>query len=66
MVWFVRIVAALLSDAFKLVLLLLRSSSAIGAENLVLRKQLAQYVERGIKPRLRRLPLDRISVADNC
>jgi len=51
MVWFVRIVAALLSDAFKLVLLLLRSSAAIGAENLVLRKQLAQYVERGIKPR---------------
>jgi hypothetical protein len=51
MVWFVRIVAALLSDVFKLVLLLLRSSAAIGAENLVLRKQLAQYVERGIKPR---------------
>jgi len=51
MVWFVRIVAALLSDAFKLVLLLLRSSAAIRAENLVLRKQLAQYVERGIKPR---------------
>jgi hypothetical protein len=51
MVWFVRIVAALLSDAFKLVLLLLRSSAAICAENLVLRKQLAQYVERGIKPR---------------
>lgn len=51
MVWFVRIVAALLSDAFRLVLLLLRSSAAIRAENLVLRKQLAQYIERGIKPR---------------
>lgn len=51
MVWFVRIVAAQLSDAFGLALLLLRSSSAIRAENLVLRKQLAQYIERGRKPR---------------
>lgn len=40
----------LLSDVFRLVTLL-RSSSAIRAENLVLRKQLAQYIERGIKPR---------------
>src|SRR5664279_4327442 len=51
MVWIVRIVAGLLSDAFRLVLLLLRSSSAIRVENLVLRKQLAQYIERGVKPR---------------
>ena len=51
MVGFVRIVAALLTDAFGLVLLFARSSSAIRAENLVLRKQLAQYVERGIRPR---------------
>jgi len=29
----------------------LRSSSAIRAENLVLRRQLARYIERGIKPR---------------
>jgi hypothetical protein len=29
----------------------LRSSSAIRVENLVLRRQLARYVERGIKPR---------------
>ena len=29
---------------------ILRSSSALRAENLVLRKQLARYVERGIKP----------------
>jgi transposase InsO family protein len=51
MVWIVRIVAELLSDAFRLVLLLLRSSAEIRAENLVLRKQLAQYIERGAKPR---------------
>lgn len=51
MVWLVRIVAGLLSDAYRLVLLLSRSSSEIRAENLVLRKQLAQYIERGLKPR---------------
>jgi hypothetical protein len=38
MVRFVRIVAAVLSDAFRLVLFLLRSPAAIRAENLVLRK----------------------------
>jgi putative transposase len=50
MVWIVRIVAELLSDAFRLVLLLLRASAEIRTENLVLRKQLAQYIERGVKP----------------
>ena len=29
----------------------MRSSGAIRAENLVLRRQLARYLERGIKPR---------------
>jgi hypothetical protein len=51
MVWLVRIGVGLFSDVFRLVLLLLRSSSAIRAENLDLRKQLAQYIERGVKPR---------------
>jgi putative transposase len=46
-----RIGLAFLSDAFRLVLLLLRSSLAVRAENLVLRRQLAQYAERGVKPR---------------
>ena len=50
MVWLARIVAGVLADAGRLVLLLLRSSTAIRAENLVLRKQLAHYIERGIKP----------------
>ena len=50
MVWLVRIGVGLLSDAFRLVLLLLRSSLAVRAENLVLRKQLAQYIERRVKP----------------
>src|SRR6266550_198849 len=48
---FLRIGIALLSDAIRLVLLLLHSSMAVRAENLVLRKQLAQYMERRVKPR---------------
>ena len=39
------------SDVLRLIVSFLRSSSAIRAENLVLRKQLASYIERGIKPR---------------
>jgi len=38
-------------DVLRLVVSFLRPSSAIRVENLVLRKQLASYVERGIKPR---------------
>jgi hypothetical protein len=51
MISLVRIIAALLSDAVRLALLLLRPSAEIRAENLVLRKQLAQYIERRVKPR---------------
>jgi hypothetical protein len=51
MIALARMVAGLLSDAFRLVVLLLRSAGAIRAENLVLRKQLAQYIERRVKPR---------------
>jgi len=39
------------SDVLRLILSFLRSSGAIRAENLVLRKQLASYIERGVKPR---------------
>ena len=62
MVWLMRIWIGLISDAFRLVLLLLRSSLAVRAENLVLRKQLAQYIERRVKPR-RVDSVARISVA---
>ena len=62
MVWLVRIGVGLFLDAVRLVLLLLRPSAAIRAENLVLRKQLAQYIERGVKPR-RVDALARISLA---
>ena len=46
-----RAIVEVLSDLAKLAALFLRPASAIRAENLVLRKQLAAYVERGIKPR---------------
>lgn len=44
------ILVRLLTDILRLGRLFLRSSTAIRAENLVLRKQLARYIERGIRP----------------
>jgi hypothetical protein len=44
-------IVGIVSDILRLWVLFLRSSSAIRAENLVLRRQLARYIERGIKPR---------------
>jgi transposase InsO family protein len=46
-----RAIVGVTSDVLRVVLSFLRSSSAIRAENLVLRRQLARYIERGIKPR---------------
>src|SRR5260370_12941012 len=46
-----RAFVGVFSDVLRLLLLFLRSSRAIRAENLVLRKQLASYIERGIRPR---------------
>jgi hypothetical protein len=46
-----RAIVGVAFDVLKLVASFLRPSSAIRAENLVLRKQLASYIERGIKPR---------------
>jgi hypothetical protein len=50
MVQSVRAIVGIVSGGLRLGVLFLRSSSAIRAENLVLRKQLARYIERGIKP----------------
>jgi len=47
----VRSIAGVLADVVRLGVLFFRSSSSIRAENLVLRRQLAPYIERGIKPR---------------
>ena len=41
----------LLMDAWRFLLLCLRPSPALAAENLFLRKQLALYQERHVKPR---------------
>ena len=43
-------IVGLLADVLKLGALFFRDSGAIRAENLVLRRQLARYLERGIKP----------------
>ena len=48
---FSRAIVGVAFDVLRLVVSFLRPSSAIRAENLVLRKQLASYIERGIKPR---------------
>jgi putative transposase len=46
-----RAIVGVVSDLLSLLVLFMRSSGAIRAENLVLRRQLARYLERGIKPR---------------
>ena len=46
-----RALVEVASDVLRLLGLFLRSSNAIRAENLVLRKQLASYIERGSRPR---------------
>ena len=46
-----RALVGVASDVLRLIVSFLRSSSAIRAENLVLRRQLAWYIERGLKPR---------------
>jgi putative transposase len=45
-----RAIVGVASEVLRLGVLFLRSTGAIRAENLVLRKQLASYIERGIKP----------------
>jgi putative transposase len=57
-----QIVLRLLADLVALVLLTLRPRRSIEVENLVLRRQLALYKERGIKPR-RIDPATRLSLA---
>src|ERR1022692_4687802 len=46
-----RAIVGVAWDFLRLVVSFLRSSRALRAENLVLRRQLASYIERGIKPR---------------
>jgi putative transposase len=57
----VQIVLQLLTDLAAFVALAVRQRGALAAEILVLRRQLALYVERGVKPR-RIDPITRISL----
>ena len=47
---FLNIAASLLADAFRFVALLFRSTKSLQAENLFLRRQLALFMERGVRP----------------
>ena len=51
MIAFARIVLLLLADLFSLAPVSIRPKWAVEAENLLLRRQLALYKERGLKPR---------------
>jgi hypothetical protein len=50
MVSLLRIASLLIEDALRWVLLLFRSAEALRAQNLFLRRQLALYIERGVRP----------------
>ena len=50
MVTLIRIALRLIEDALRWVVLLLRSTESVHAENLFLRRQLALYIERGVQP----------------
>jgi len=62
MVGLVRITLRLLADILHLAISMLRPARALATENLVFRRQLALYRERGIKPR-RVDPATRASLA---
>ena len=51
MVLLSQIVVRLIEDALRWLVLLFRSDESVQVENLFLRRQLAQYVERGVRPR---------------
>jgi hypothetical protein len=50
MLMLARIVLRLIEDALRWLMLLARSDESVRAENLVLRRQLAMFIERGIRP----------------
>ena len=50
MVALVTIALRLIEDDLRWVVLLLRSTESVHAENLFLRRQLALYIERGVPP----------------
>ena len=50
MIALLKIAAVLLTDALRLVFFSLRSRRSLAGENLFLRRQLALYTERSVKP----------------
>ena len=50
MVGLLKIARLLVEDAFRWLSLLFRSAEALRSENLFLRRQLALYIERGVRP----------------
>src|SRR4029077_12729238 len=50
MVSLLKIASLIVEDAFRWLLLLFRSAEALRSENLFLRRQLALYIERGVRP----------------
>ena len=50
MVNLLKIAGLLVEDAFRWLLLLFRTPETVRAENLFLRRQLALYIERGVRP----------------
>ena len=51
MVGLIKIAVSLLADAIRFVAFLFRSTRSLQAENLFLRRQLALFMERGVRPR---------------
>jgi len=51
MVTLAKIAGRLIEDAFRWVVLLFRSTASVHAENLFLRRQLALFMGRGVRPR---------------
>ena len=51
MLTFARIALLLIEESFRWLVLLFRSTEAVRAENLFLRRQLALFIERGARPR---------------
>ena len=51
MVTLAGIALGLIEDGLRWLVLLLRSTEAVRAENLFLRRQLALFIERGVRPR---------------
>ena len=50
MVTLARIVVRLIDDTLRWLMLLARSDESVRVENLVLRRQLAMFIERGVRP----------------